>query len=90
MYEMFMNASAFNQPIGGWNTGSVSNMTDMFRETTAFNQNLQTWTVPAGMDCTNFATGATTWLAAYPPGGGGSIASTPPLSTSMIAANCGP
>ncbi len=87
MYEMFKNASAFNQPIGGWNTGSVSNMTDMFRETTAFNQNLQTWTVPAGMDCTNFATGATTWLAAY----GGSIANkTPPLSASMRAANCGP
>jgi len=57
---------------------------------TAFNQDLSSWTVPVGMSCTNFAAGATAWLAAYPPGTGGSIASTPPLSVSMIAAGCGP
>ncbi len=62
----------------------------VLQDATAFNQNLQTWTVPAGMECTDFATGATAWLDAYPPGVGGTIASTPPLSQSMIDAGCGP
>jgi len=66
-------------------------MRGMFQDATDFNQDLSSWTVPATMACSSsFATGATAWLAAYPPGGVGSIASTPPLSTSMIAANCGP
>ena len=90
MDRMFNGATAFNQNIGGWSTGSVTTMANMFNGATAFNQDLQAWTVPAGMTCTDFATGATAWLAAYPPGTGGSIATTPPLSASMLAAGCGP
>jgi hypothetical protein len=86
MDRMFNGATAFNQNIGGWSTGSVLTMANMFNGATAFNQDLQAWTVTAGMTCTDFATGATAWLAAY---GGASIATTPPLSASMLAAGCG-
>lgn len=56
------------------------------RDATTFNQDLRTWIVPAEMNCREFASDATDWLAAY----GGSIASkTPPLSASMIAVGCG-
>jgi len=59
---------------------------ESLRDATTFNQDLRTWIVPAEMNCTEFASDATDWLAAY----GGSIASkTPPLSASMIAVGCG-
>jgi surface protein len=37
---MFYGARAFNQPIGEWNTRSVTNMDDMFYGATAFNQDV--------------------------------------------------
>ena len=40
MRTMFMDAAAFNQPIGSWNTSKVTNTAHMFRGATAFNQPL--------------------------------------------------
>jgi len=53
MDEMFRNATAFNQPIGGggggvqtiWDTTAVTNMVKMFHNATAFNQDLSNWAV---------------------------------------------
>jgi surface protein len=42
---MFRNAYAFNQPIGAWNTGAVTNMDNMFNGATVFNQNISAWNV---------------------------------------------
>ena len=42
MYRLFFN-TAFNQPIGNWNTSKVTNMQDMFR--CSFNQDISTWDV---------------------------------------------
>ncbi|SHH27478.1 BspA family leucine-rich repeat surface protein [Flavobacterium defluvii] len=41
--SMFNNAKNFNQPIGNWNTGMVTNMSSMFQLATNFNQNVGTW-----------------------------------------------
>jgi surface protein len=37
------NLTVFNQPIGDWNTGNVTNMGGLFNGATAFNQNINTW-----------------------------------------------
>ena len=42
---MFAVATSFNQPIGTWNVGNVTNMGGMFAYATAFNQPIGTWNV---------------------------------------------
>jgi len=44
---MFLGAAAFNQNIGTWNTGAVTNMSSMFWSAAAFNQNIGTWNTAA-------------------------------------------
>ncbi len=44
---MFRDASAFNQPIGKWNTAKVTDMSDMFFRASAFNQPIGNWNTAA-------------------------------------------
>jgi surface protein len=47
MGGMFQQATAFNQPIGSWNTGAVTNMAGMFGIATSFNQSIGSWNTGA-------------------------------------------
>jgi surface protein len=43
---MFFSATnAFNQPIGEWNVGNVTDMSGMFYDARAFNQPIGEWNV---------------------------------------------
>jgi surface protein len=42
---MFLNASAFNQNIGGWDVGNVTDMSSMFRNASVFDQDISGWDV---------------------------------------------
>jgi surface protein len=43
MSRMFVDASAFNGNIAGWNTFSVTNMSGMFNNASSFNQSIGGW-----------------------------------------------
>ena len=42
---MFDKATSFNQDIGTWDVGNVSNMRAMFYRATSFNQDIENWNV---------------------------------------------
>ena len=43
LYGMFLYATAFNQPVGNWNTSAVTNMSLTFANASLFNQDLSLW-----------------------------------------------
>ena len=45
MQQLFKNAAAFNQYIGGWDVSEVTNMAGMFAHAQEFNQDLSAWDV---------------------------------------------
>ncbi|GMH58778.1 hypothetical protein TrRE_jg4537 [Triparma retinervis] len=67
MAGMFGFAEAFNQPIGGWITSSVTNMAYMFFGAIAFNEDITTWSAEgaSAFDFEDMFSGATAWLDKY-------------------------
>jgi len=55
---MFFGASAFNQPIGNWNTARVTNMAIMFFGASAFNQPIGDWNTARVTSMTGMLLGA--------------------------------
>jgi surface protein len=58
MRGMLSGAGAFNQPIGGWNTGRVTDMSTMFNAACAFNQPIGEWDVRRVTDMSSMFSGA--------------------------------
>lgn len=56
--EMLSGASTFNQNIGEWNTGNVTNMSGMFHSAYAFNQNIGSWNTSNVIDMSYMFTSA--------------------------------
>lgn len=55
---MFINNTAFNQDISGWNTSNVANMFRMFVGSSSFNQDLSGWDVSGVTDMTDMFNGS--------------------------------
>jgi surface protein len=51
--SMFQSATAFNQPIGNWNTAAVTAMTSMFNTARSFNQPIGNWNTSAVTSMSN-------------------------------------
>jgi surface protein len=82
MDSMFVGNSAFNQPIGNWNTSRVINMASMFGRVFSnppFNQNIGTWNVERVTNMSNMFRGP------FNNGGSPSINNWRPISCSNFS-----
>jgi len=65
MHYAFANTDAFNQPIGGWNTSSVTLMSNAFYRARAFDQPIGEWDVSSVTAFGSMFAQADAWLATY-------------------------
>jgi hypothetical protein len=63
----FEGVPQFNQNISNWDTKNAVNMSSMFKNATTFNQNISNWNVSNVFLSTDFAVGATAFLAQNKP-----------------------
>lgn len=64
MGNMFLNASAFNQPLNNWNVRKVTSFTSMFQGAGSFNSSLSGWALgadTAGTNCSSMFQSATSF-----------------------------
>jgi surface protein len=61
MFQMFYNATLFNQPLNSWNTSNVTNMQATFNLATSFNQPLNNWNTSNVTNMTNMFKQATSF-----------------------------
>ena len=67
MSHMLYDASAFNQPIGGWAVDRVCNFQMMLYFASSFDQDLALWSVDPAAETTCMLGGATAFQRAYAP-----------------------
>ena len=63
MANMFLNATAFNADISGWNTSKVTSMSSMFSGASVFNSDISYWVVTAVTNMTGMFSGASVFAA---------------------------
>jgi len=59
MFDMFNNATSFNQNISNWDVSNVIDMGSMFSNATSFNQNIGNWNVSSVTNMSYMFAGAT-------------------------------